>query len=116
MIDIQKSQPRFEDVVHDVDVALDTIGGDTQDRSWKVLKRGGILVSIVQPPSAEEATKHGVRAEYFSAQPSGSQLAEIAKLVDSGHVKSVVDTVLPLSEAQRAHEMNEKRHARARSS
>jgi NADPH:quinone reductase-like Zn-dependent oxidoreductase len=71
-IDYEKS--RFEDVVHNVDVVLDTIGGDTQDRSWKVLKRGGILVSIVQPPSAEEATKHGVRAEYFSAQPSGSQI------------------------------------------
>ena len=52
-IDYEKT--RFEDVVHDVDVVLDTLGGDTQNRSWKVLKKGGILVSIVAPPSADEA-------------------------------------------------------------
>ena len=61
-IDYEKT--RFEDVVHDVDVVLDTLGGDTQNRSWKVLKKGGILVSIVAPPSADEAAKHGVRSAF----------------------------------------------------
>jgi len=111
-IDYEKT--RFEDVVHDVDVVLDTIGGDTQKRSWKALKKGGILVSIVSPPSAEEAAKLGVRSGYVFVQPSASQLAEIAKLVDSGKLKPVVEAVLPLAEARRAQEMNETGHTRGK--
>src|SRR5207248_6219966 len=110
---IDYERTRFEDVVHDVDVVLDTLGGDTQNRSWKVLKKGGILVSIVAPPSAEEASKHGVRSAFFSAQPSSSQLSEIAKLVDAGKLKPVVETVLPLSDAGRALKLNEEGHARS---
>jgi NADPH:quinone reductase-like Zn-dependent oxidoreductase len=111
-IDYEKT--RFEDVVHEVDVVLDTLGGDTQNRSWKVLKKGGILVSIVAPPSPEEAAKHGVRSAFFSAHSSSSQLSEIAKLVDAGKLKPVVETVLPLSDARRAHELNETGHARGK--
>jgi NADPH:quinone reductase-like Zn-dependent oxidoreductase len=105
---------RFEDVVRGVDVVFDTLGGDTQERSWKVLKKGGILVSIVQSPPAELAAKYGVRAEFFGAQASGAQLAEIAKLVDSGRVKPVVETVVPLSEVRRAHELSGKGHVRGK--
>jgi NADPH:quinone reductase-like Zn-dependent oxidoreductase len=111
-IDYEKT--RFEDVVHDVDVVLDTIGGDTQKRSWNVLKKGGILVSIVSPASAEEAAKHGVRSGYVFVQPNASQLAEIAKLVDSGKLKPMVETVLPLSEARRAQEQSESGHTRGK--
>ena len=111
-IDYEKT--RFEDVVHDVDVVLDTLAGDIQNRSWKVLKKGGILVSIVAPPSPDEAAKHSVRSAFFSAHPSSSQLSEIAKLVDAGKLKSVVETVLPLSDARRAHELNETGHARGK--
>jgi len=111
---IDYERTRFEDVVHDVDVVLDTLAGDIQKRSWKVLKKGGILVSIVAPPSADEAAKHSVRSAFFSAHPSSSQLSEIAKLVDAGKLKSVVETVLPLSDARRAHELNETGHARGK--
>jgi len=111
-IDYEKT--RFEDVVHDVDVVLDTLGGDTQKRSWKVLRKGGILVSIVAPPSADEAAKHGVRSTFFSAHPSSSQLSEIAKLVDAGKLKPIVETVLPLFDARRAHELSETGHARGK--
>lgn len=104
-IDYEKT--RFEDVVHDVDVVLDTLGGDIQNRSWKVLKKGGYLVSIVAPPSPEEAAKYGVRATFMSGHPSSAQLSEIAKLVDAGKLKPIVGTVLPLSDSQRAHELNE---------
>jgi len=72
------------------------------------------LVSLVGPPSEEEAAKHGVRGVAAFTQRNGSQLAEIAKLVDSGHVKPVVLTVLPLSEARRAHEMSQTGHARGK--
>jgi len=104
----------FEDVVRDVEVVLDTIGGDTQERSFEVLKKGGILVSIVQPPSEELAAKHGVRAVFYGAHPSSSDLAEIAKLIDSDKVKPVVETVLPLAEARRAHELSQSGHARGK--
>ena len=69
-VDYQKT--RFEDAVRDVDVVLDTIGGETQQRSFKVLKKGGILVSIVQPPSQDLATKYGVRALFYGAHASSA--------------------------------------------
>jgi len=100
--------------VHDADVVLDTIGGDTQERSFKALKKGGILVSIVQPPSQELATKYGVRALFYGGHPSSSDLTEIARLIDSGKVKTVVETVLPLAEARRAHELSQSGHARGK--
>ena len=105
---------RFEDVVHDVDVVFDTIGGDTQKRSWKVLKKGGILVSIVGPPSAEEAAAHGVRQASVFVQPSAAQLTELAKLVESGKLRPIVETVLPLSEARHAHELSQTGHTRGK--
>ena len=111
-VDYQKT--RFEDVVHEADVVLDTIGGDTQERSFKALKKGGILVSIVQPPSQELATKYGVRALFYGGHPSSSNLAEIAKLIDAGKVKTVVETVLPLEEAPRAHELSQSGHVRGK--
>ncbi|HWV99296.1 MAG TPA: zinc-binding dehydrogenase, partial [Candidatus Acidoferrum sp.] len=71
-------------------------------------------VSIVQPPSEELAAKHGVRAVFYGAHPSSSDLAEIAKLIDSDKVKPVVETVLPLAEARRAHELSQSGHARGK--
>jgi NADPH:quinone reductase-like Zn-dependent oxidoreductase len=89
---------------------MKAVGGDTQRRSWKVVKKGGILVSIVGPPSAEEAAAHGVRQASVFVQPSATQLTELANLVDSGKLKPVVETVLPLSEARRAHELSQTGH------
>lgn len=111
---VEYNKARFEDVVRDVDVVLDTIGGDTQERSFTVLKKGGILVSIVQPPSEELAAKHQVRAVFYGAHPSSTDLAEIAKLIDSGKVKPVVETVLPLAEARQAHELSQSGHTRGK--
>jgi NADPH:quinone reductase-like Zn-dependent oxidoreductase len=74
-IDYEKT--RFEDVVHDVDVVLDTTEGQRQNRSWKVLKKGGILVSIAAQPSTEEASKHGVRSALLVAQADTSVLTKL---------------------------------------
>jgi NADPH:quinone reductase-like Zn-dependent oxidoreductase len=102
---------RFEDEVRNVDVVFDTMGGDIQDRSWKVLKRGGVLVSILNPPlSAPE----GMRQAFVFVQPNSAQLTEIAKLVDSGIVEPFVEAVLPLSEARRAHELSMNGHTRGK--
>jgi NADPH:quinone reductase-like Zn-dependent oxidoreductase len=111
-VDYQKT--RFEDTLRDVDLVLDTVGGETLERSFKVLKKGGILVSLVQPPSQESATKYGVRALFYGGHASSSDLAEIAKLIDDGKVKPVVETVLPIAEARRAHELSETRHVRGK--
>jgi NADPH:quinone reductase-like Zn-dependent oxidoreductase len=111
---VDYQQERFEDVARDADVVLDTIGGETQERSFKVLKKGGILVSIVQPPSQDQATKFGVRALFYGAHPSSSDLAEITRLIDSGKVKPVVEVVLPLAEARRAHELSQSGHVRGK--
>jgi NADPH:quinone reductase-like Zn-dependent oxidoreductase len=111
---IDYAKTRFEDVVDDVDVVLDTVGGETQQRSWKVLRKGGFLVSIAGAPSTEEATKHDVRSAGISANPDTSVLSEIAKLIDLGKLKPIVETVLPLPEARKAHELSEGGHARGK--
>jgi NADPH:quinone reductase-like Zn-dependent oxidoreductase len=111
-VDYQKKS--FEEIAQDVDVVLDPIGGETQERSLKALVKGGILISIVQPPSKDLTAKYGVRAEFFAMKASSGALAEIAKLVDAGRVKTVVETVLPLADARRAHELSEKGHVRGK--
>ena len=111
---IDYKKMRFEDVVHDVDVVFDTIGGDTQQRSFGVLKKGGILVSTVSPPSQEEAAKHGVRATHIFIQPDAAELTQIARLVDAGKVKPFVEKVLSLSEARKAHELSQSGHTRGK--
>jgi NADPH:quinone reductase-like Zn-dependent oxidoreductase len=102
---------RFEDSVKDIDVVLDTIGGDTQERSWRVLKRGGIIVSLVSPPSPEKAAAHSVRGVFVISKPRGDQLAGIAELVVSGRVRVNVEKVMPLTEARQAQELSQSGHA-----
>jgi NADPH:quinone reductase-like Zn-dependent oxidoreductase len=105
---------RFEDVARDVDMVFDTQGGETQARSWKTLKRGGILVSIAQPPDQAEAEKHGMRSTFMVNEMKVESLDAITALVDSGKLKAVVDTVLPLSEARRAQELIQTGHTRGK--
>lgn len=107
---IDYTTQRFEDVTRNIDVVLDTIGGDTQERSWQVLKKGGILVSLVQPPSENKAKEHGVRGIRLGVRPNGQELVEIAKIVDAGKLAPVIDRILPLSEARRAHELSQSGH------
>ena len=103
IIDVQTS--RFEEDVTDVDVVLDTIGGETQDRSFAVLKPGGVLVSAVVAPDPEKAARHGVRALFFLVEVSSPRLEQIASLIDAGELTTSVGDVLPLSAARMAHEM-----------
>ncbi len=106
---------RFEEVARGVDVVLDTIGGDTQDRSWAVLKPGGILVSTVQPPSPESASFHQARGVFIrSDHGRGDQLSRIADLVVAGKIKVYVEAVLPLSETRNALELSQKGHTQGK--
>jgi NADPH:quinone reductase-like Zn-dependent oxidoreductase len=112
---IDYTAQRFEDAAHDVDVVLDTVGGDTLERSWAVLKRGGILTSVVQPPDEAKAAQYGVRQQFVGAfPPAGGVLAEIAKLVDAGKIKPVVSSIMPLQDIQQAHTMSQGRHTRGK--
>ena len=93
---------RFDEIAGAVDVVLDTMGGETQERSWKVLKRGGILVSTVSPPSSATAAAHGVRSAFVFIQPNAAQLAGLDTLFDEFKLKVHVATVLPLAEKRGA--------------
>ena len=107
---IDYTRQRFEDIAHNIDIVLDPIGDQTQERSWQVLKEGGILLSLVEPPSADKAKALGVRAAFVASHPNGAELAEIAEVIDSGNLKPIVNRILPLSEARRAHELSQTGH------
>ena len=112
---IDYKKVRFEDSVHKVDAVLDTIGGETQERSWKVLKRGGTLVSLVQSPSEKSAATNHARGILMREDAKRTdQLARIAELVVGGKIKVNVETVLPLREARKAQELSQSRHARGK--
>jgi NADPH:quinone reductase-like Zn-dependent oxidoreductase len=83
-------------------MVFDLIGGETRERSWKLLKRGGALVSTLAEPSQETALQYGVRALRYTVEANGSELAEITNLVVSGKVKPHVEKTFRLEEAVRA--------------
>jgi NADPH:quinone reductase-like Zn-dependent oxidoreductase len=112
VIDVQKARFEealsgvwFEEIQTAVDVVLDTIGGETQDRSFAVLKPGGVLVSAVAAPDQQKAARHGVRALFFLVDVSAQRLEQIAALFEAGELTTSVGDVLPLAEARIAHEM-----------
>lgn len=105
---------RFEEVVHGVDVVLDTVGSDTLERSFRVVKPGGVIVSIAGEPSKELAKEKRVRAVSILVKPDADELAQIGALVDQGAIRPVVSQVLPLRDARRAHEMSETGHTRGK--
>jgi NADPH:quinone reductase-like Zn-dependent oxidoreductase len=108
---------RFEDVVSDIDVVIDLVGGDNAVRSVGVLRPGGILVAVpsgMQEGVAEAAAKAGVRSTPFLVEPDGAALAEIAALVDAGAVRVEIEAVLPLSEAGKAHELGEAKRSKGK--
>ena len=108
-IDYKKA--KFEDKVSGVDVVFDTVGGDTQQRAFQTLKRGGVLVSTVSPPSAEKSKEFGVTVAMVVMMAKGDQLAKINRLVESGKLKVRVATVLPLTEVKKAHQLSSSGHA-----
>jgi NADPH:quinone reductase-like Zn-dependent oxidoreductase len=95
---------RFEDKVRDVDIVLDTVGGDTLERSWGILRKGGVLITVAGDAPEEKAAKQGVRGVSFLVQPSRHQLNEISQLIDARTVRPVVEKVFPLARAREAYE------------
>lgn len=94
----------FEETLRELDVVLDTIGGETRERSWRVLRKGGVLVTLVSPIPAGVAEQHGVRGVFFIVRGNRGQLEQISTLVDEGKLKPVIAEVLPLARAREAFE------------
>jgi len=131
---IDYRRERFEDALSDYDIVFDTMAGETQLRSFGALRRGGVLVTIAGMPSAKYiresglnpllawamawmnrkatrlAKKHDVRFEYLFMRPDGLQLAEIAKLLEGGVIKPVIDKVYPLDQVKDALAYSESGH------
>ncbi len=108
---------RFEQAVGDIDVVLDTIGGETRERSWQVLKPGGLLVSLPEPIPEGEAAAHvkgGRRGLFFLVHPSRQQLTRIATLIDSGAVRPTIAATIPLAKARQAFERGVAGHTRGK--
>ncbi len=102
---------RFEQVAHDMDAVLDTIGGKVQEASWSVLKRGGILVSIISTPSEEKARSLGVRSAFLFIGPSPVILTELARMVENGGLRPVIGAEFALKDLTRAHALSQSGHA-----
>jgi NADPH:quinone reductase-like Zn-dependent oxidoreductase len=111
---IDYESQRFEEIARDVDLVLDLVGGATQERSWSVLKPGGVLVSALGEPSRERAMRQKARGVGYRAQANAGQLAEIGRLIDQGKVRPVVMATYPLADARQAHERLERGHVRGK--
>ena len=94
----------FEVTLGELDVVLDTIGGETRERSWRMLRKGGVLVTLVSPIPTGLAEQHGVRGVFFIVRGNRGQLEQISTLVDEGQLKPVIAEVLPLARAREAFE------------
>ena len=93
---------RFEDVVCDLDVIFDGVGGETLERSWKILKKTGRLVSIVGE-TTRAALSQRSRDAFILVRADGEQLAEIGKMIDAGELRVFVEAVYPLADAREAY-------------
>jgi NADPH:quinone reductase-like Zn-dependent oxidoreductase len=101
---------RFDQVVSDIDLVFDLIGGETLQRSFAVLKRGGALISTVEEPDPAKAAQAGVTARRYGAKPNAEQLSRIAQLIDSKQVEVTVAKVFALDAAAEAHRCLEEGH------
>lgn len=105
----------FEQAVREVDVVLDTRSGEIWERSWQVLKAGGIMVSTLHAPPAEGLpAAAGKRGAFVFVQPDTAQLAEIAALIDSGRVAPALERIFPLPEAAAAQNHSQTGHTRGK--
>ena len=107
-VDVERE--RFEDIVGQVDLVFDLVGGDVLERSWSVLKPGGILVSVVEDPNESAQARRGdARGVFFVVEANRAQLVELDRRIDAGHLRPIVGDVLPLA---RGRDAFERKHGR----
>src|SRR5438105_2500525 len=111
---IDYTTTKFEDVVKDVDVVLNAVRGDTLARSYSVVKKGGIIVSVTGEPDPAELEKHGIRGTGLGAHPDAKVLEELAKLIDARKITPIVSAVMPLVDVAKAQQQIVSRHTRGK--
>jgi len=111
---IDYSSQDFSDRLRDIDVVLDTVGGIHQEKAFKVMRRGGILVSIASKPNQELANSFGVRCEYASVGPNAHILNELRSLIEMGQLHPVIDKVFRLEDAKQAQNYSQSGKARGK--
>ncbi len=104
----------FEEVVSDVDVVFDVVGGDTFERAFQTLKQGGFLVTAVAFPTDGQGQEVGVKAVRVYCKPNAEELSAISELVDEGRLKPHVSTVLPLKDVKQAHRLSQSGRTRGK--
>jgi NADPH:quinone reductase-like Zn-dependent oxidoreductase len=113
-VPIDYTKTKFEDIAKDVDVVLDAVGGDTLKGSYGVVKKGGIIVSIVDDPDKAALDAHGIRGKSIRTDPKANVLEELTRLIEAKKIVPVVSQVLPLNEVVKAHEQIATRHTRGK--
>jgi len=111
---VDYTKTKFEDVAKEVDAVLDPVGKETLARSYGVVKKGGIVMSLVATPDTTELKKHEIRGAGISSHADAEDLKEIAQLIDSGKIKPIVTQVLPLSDAVKAQQQAATHHTRGK--
>lgn len=113
---INYKEEDFETILNDYDIVVDTMGGEIQEKSFTILKKGGKLVSIAQPPDENTAKSKEVKAGFVWLEPDGGQLAELGKLMEKGDVKAYIGHSLSFSEdgLREAHKLSETHHAKGK--
>jgi NADPH:quinone reductase-like Zn-dependent oxidoreductase len=112
IIDYRKED--FSARLKDLDMVFDTVGGETQTRSWKTLRKNGTLVSTLSIVDESMALQYGVSGKTFMADSNGARLQEIAGLVDKGMLRVIIDSEFPLEDVKKAHELSESGKARGK--
>lgn len=111
---IDYKNEKIEDRLKDVDLVFDLIGGDTQKRSLKIIKKGGRLITTVQPKYQEEAKANDIHMEVFMTKSLPEELEQIGNLIDSGKIKPIVTRTFLLKDAAEAQKEIEKGHTRGK--
>lgn len=111
VIDYKKD--KFEELLSDFDIVLDTIGGEVQEKSFQIIKPGGVLVSIVHEPNYKVK---GIKSGFLWLKPSGKQLEELSNLIVHGKIKPIISKVVSLNEegVREAHILSEGQHVRGK--
>lgn len=105
---------RFDEKLTGIDLVLDAIGGETQERSWKVLRPGGTLIALTGPIPPAKPAEFGVRGIFFIVEPSRDDLSQITRLIDSGRLKPIIADVFPLTRGREAFESGAQGHLRGK--
>jgi NADPH:quinone reductase-like Zn-dependent oxidoreductase len=111
---IDYTKTKFEEVAKEVDVVFDAVGRDTLARSYPIVKKDGIITTIVARPDQTQLEKYGIRGASVWSHPDGNELTEITKLIEAGKIKPIVGQVLPLTDAVKASQQAETHHTRGK--